>query len=390
MPREHLTASFARTARCPRGKRKLDFFDTVLPGFLLEVRASGGRTFYVRYRDERGRERQLKVGSGQVIDVGPARRRAKQILAQVALGADPQQKRQDARDIPSFRQFVSIRYLPHATANKRSWKTDETMLRLHILPALGKFGLDEVSPDLVAELVRKMRASGYSSGTTNRAIVLIRFIFNLAKRWGVAGVVSNPVSGLRTEPDVCRERYLNCEEVGRLVGALDRDENQPAADAIRLLLLTGARRNEVTQARWEDVDWTKRTLRVPMAKSGRARLISLSAAAIDVLKKAAGRDPSPFIFPSGVTGRPCPSLHFPWTRIRRRAGLDGLRLHDLRHSFASFLVNNGVSLYVVQGLLGHTQPSMTQRYAHLAQQTLLDAADIVGRVVARPEQAAAI
>src|SRR6516162_10647052 len=122
-----------------------------------------------------------------------------------------------------------------------------------------------------------------------------------------------------------------------------------------LLLLTGARRNEITHAKWENLDPEKRTLLVPLSKSGKPRLIALNSAAMDILQSMPRNADSPYIFPAPTTGRPSPSLHFPWTRIRVRAGLPDLRLHDLRHSFASFLVNKGVSLYVVQGLLGHTQ-----------------------------------
>jgi integrase len=226
-----------------------------------------------------------------------------------------------------------------------------------------------------------MRARGYASGTTNRVIVLLRFAFNLAKKWGVPGALENPASCFTTEPDVCRQRFLSQEEVQRLTAALDSDENQNAAKAIKLLLLTGARRNEITHACWECVDWRNSTLLVPVSKTGRPRVITLNAAAMDLLRSIKPIQGNPFIFPSEVTGRPCPSLHFPWSRIRRRSGLPSVRLHDLRHSFASFLVNNGVSLYVVQGLLGHTQPRMTQRYAHLARETLISAAEVVGAVI---------
>jgi hypothetical protein len=150
-----------------------------------------------------------------------------------------------------------------------------------------------------------------------------------------------------------------------------------------LLLLTGARRNEITQAKWEYVNWQRRTLLVPLSKSGKPRAIALNAQAIELLQGIARVDGNRYIFPSEVTGRPSASLYFPWDRIRQRAGLYSVRLHDLRHSFASFLVNQGVSLYVVQGLLGHSHARTTQRYAHLAQETLLDAAQVVGTIVAR-------
>jgi integrase len=149
-----------------------------------------------------------------------------------------------------------------------------------------------------------------------------------------------------------------------------------------LLLLTGARRNEITYAKWEHLDLQKRTLLVPLSKSGKPRSIALNGSAVELLRAIQANSSSPYVFPSPTTGRPSPSLYFPWQRIRVRAGLPDLRLHDLRHSFASFLVNRGVSLYVVQGLLGHGNTRYTQRYAHLTADTLRDAAEAAGSAIA--------
>ena len=160
-----------------------------------------------------------------------------------------------------------------------------------------------------------------------------------------------------------------------------RHRREPDCSPIKLLLLTGARRNEITRAKWEYIDWQKKTLLVPCSKSGRPRLIQLNSAALELLRSLPREPENAFIFPSPVTGRPSASLHFPWTRIRKRAGLNEFRLHDLRHSFASFLVNKGVSIYVVQGLLGHANVRATQRYAHLANETLSVAAELIPAVI---------
>jgi len=387
MPLVDLSASFVRKAKCPSGRRKVDFFDQHHRGFLLEVRCSGGRTYYQRYTDERGRERQFKIGSAGVLSLQQAMKQARRVLAQVTLGADPQKNRERLRAIPRLSSFVHDQYLPFVRSYKRSWRTDETILRLHILTALGTKHVDEIGGQNIAALLQKLRADGYGTGTTNRVLVLLRFMFNLGRKWDVPGFEDNPTSGLSTAPDVQRDRFLTAEEAHRLVVALKADENQVAAQAIILLLLTGARRNEITQAKWEYLNWNKRTLLVPVSKSGKPRLIVLNAPAISLLRNLDRRPDNPFIFPSSVSGRPPPSLFFPWDRIRRRAFLEDVRLHDLRHSFASFLVNQGVSLYVVQGLLGHLHARTTQRYAHLSQGTLLDAAELVGPIVIAPPSA---
>ena len=381
MPKATLTRSFVDRATCNPGRAKVDYFDSEQRGFMLEVRCSGGKTFYQRYTDERGRERQYKIGPADAITLDQARKKARIVLAQAVLGDDPQARRRELRAIPTLSELVRDRYLPHVKAYKRSWRTDETVFRVHILPVLGTKPLDEITGDAIADLMQRMRDRGYASGTINRVLILIRFIFNLARKWKIAGVKENPTFGLNTAPDVQRDRFLSPEETQRLIESINIDENRSAAQTIMMLLLTGARRNEVSHAKWDYIDWERRTLLVPISKTGRPRVIALNGRAMALLRSIPKLDDNPYIFPSPITGRPCPSLHFPWTRIKERAGLEGVRLHDLRHSFASFLVNEGVSLYVVQGLLGHTQPRTTQRYAHLAQHTLNNAAEIVAQVI---------
>jgi integrase len=382
MPRVRLSAAFVKSAACPDGVKKIDFFDSEQRGFMLEVRRSGGKTFYQRYTDERGRERQFKIGPADVLSLMMARRKARTAAAEALVGSDPQERRAEMRTIPTLAELARDRYLPHVKSYKRSWCTDETVLRVHILPALGFQYVDLVRAEPIAALVERMREKGYATGTTNRVVIVLRHVFNLARKWRVPGVSENPTAGINLAPDVKRERFLSLEEAQRLIASMEQDENQVAAKAIMLLLLTGARRNEITHARWEYLDWEKRTLLVPMAKSGKPRSIALNAAAMDLLRSIPRLDLNPYILPSPVTGEPSPSLFFPWERIRTRANLPDLRLHDLRHSFASFLVNKGVSLYVVQGLLGHAHTKYTQRYAHLTPDTLRDAAETVGSVIA--------
>lgn len=383
MPRVQLTSSFVRSASCPPGARKIDYFDVGQRGFMLEVRHSGGKTFYQRYTDERGRERQFKIGPACVLTLSGARRSARGILAQALTGTDPQKRRAELRAIPTLAQLVRERYLPHVQGYKRSWKTDETVLRVHILPVLGSHCVDTIKAEEIAAIVAGMRERDYSTGTTNRVVIVLRHIYNLARKWRIAGVKDNPTAGINLAPDVNRERFLSPEEAQRLIAAVQVDENEVAANAIMLLLLTGARRNEITHAKWEQVDWERKTLLVPLSKSGKPRGIALNAAALDLLRSIAPLADCPYIFPSPATLRPSPSLYFPWQRIRLRAGLPDLRLHDLRHSFASFLVNSGVSLYVVQGLLGHAHTRYTQRYAHLTPDTLLNAAETITGVITR-------
>ncbi len=359
----------------------MDYFDSKQRGFLIEVRASGRKTYYQRYCDERARERQFKIGRADVLTTEKARRVGQSILAKALLGDNPQARRQELRAIPTLAEFVSDKYLPFVKTYKRSWNTDETVLRIHVLPSLGRMALDEITAEHIIALVAQMQERGYAAGTSNRVIMIVRYLYNLAAKWKVPGVASNPTRGIEMGRESERNRFLTREEAQQLVGAIAADENRTAANAILLLMLTGARRNEVTQAKWEHVLWNERKLFVPLAKSGKPRWIALSPSALSLLQSLRQDAASEYIFPSAVTGRPSPSLWFPWRRIRARAGLADVRLHDLRHSFASFLVNEGVSLYVVQALLGHANARTTQRYAHLANDTLSDATIIVDGIV---------
>lgn len=349
---------------------------------MVEVRCSGRKTFYQRYTDTRGREHQFKIGPTDVLRLSIARRLGRQIVAQALIGTDPQDERANRRSIPTFSELVRDRYLPHVRNYKRSWRTDETLLRVHILPVLAALCVDQITSEPITALVQQMHVRGYATGTTNRVVVLLRHIFNLGSRWRIAGIGENPTAGIALAPDVNRERFLTKEEAQRLKISIEADQNKTAAKAIMMLLLTGARRNEITHAKWQHLDWNKQTLLVPLSKSGKPRAIALSVEAIEVLHSVVQSEKSPYIFPSPATNRPSPSLFFPWRRIRVRAGLSDLRLHDLRHSFASFLVNQDIPLYTVKALLGHGNLRYTERYAHLMPETLLDAAEVVSRTYA--------
>ena len=228
MPITSFTAHFVRQAVCVPTRKKIDYFDSAQRGFMLEVRCSGGKTYYQRYSDERGRERQYKIGSADLLSLEQARRKGRQIVAEALLGADPQTRRREMRAVPRLRDFVHERYLPYVRTYKISWQTDETVLRIHVLPKFGALALDEIKTDAIAELINRMREDGYASGTMNRVIVIMRYMFNLARKWKLPGVAENPAAGLSAGPDVQRNRFLTEEEAEALVRSLHIDENQTA------------------------------------------------------------------------------------------------------------------------------------------------------------------
>jgi integrase len=388
------------------GDAKKRFFDDRLIGFIAEQRASGV-TFFFRYDNARSRRREIKLGRLGDVTLDQARKRAEQLKAEVSLGGDPAAAKTKLRAILTVEQFANDRYLPHVRERLRAAHNIEAYLRLRILPTLGKKALDEVTQQDVAELRRKLVAEGLANGTTNRHLATLRAMFNLASKWELYEG-RNPAASPGMLREVHRDKYLSPAETQALVRALDADKDQTAAAVLGLLIVTGARRSEAMLAKWENVDLERGLLTVPRSKSGRTRHIPLSAYAAAILQRQrtrcqaeelerqaemakaiageevpAGDDagPNPYVFPSRkVPGQPVEGVRGVWARAKKAAGLlDDLRIHDLRHSFASVLANLGTPLNEIGVLLGHSQISTTQRYAHHAPQRLIDTATTASR-----------
>lgn len=235
------------------------------------------------------------------------------------------------------------------------------------------------SPE-IAELVESMKGRGYAAGTINYLLVLLRYGYTLALRWRVEGVTRNPANELKNLRDDNRiERYLSPEQTVALLDAVRCSPKPVLGDIVAFLLFTGARKREALDARWKDINWEQKLWRIPKTKSGKVRHVPLSSGALKLLRalKAKVSPAIEFVFANPRTGRPFVSVFYSWDSARRRAKLPELRMHDLRHSFASFLVNAGRSLYEVQELLGHADIRTTSRYAHLSQERLREAVEVV-------------
>lgn len=375
MPRITLTPSTIDKAACPQGQRKLDLFDTRTRGLMLEVRPTG-KTYYLRYQTVRGKTRQMRLANAEDVTLTQARHLAEQARNKIAMGEDPAQDRAAQRAVPTFAAFIQDQYLPHIKTYKRSWDTDVSLLKNHLLPRFGKMHLDEITRQDIQRVHHDRRASGAAPGSANRLLILMRYAFNLAIKWEVPGVKANPSKDVPLmEENNKLERYLTQEEAHRLYDAVCGSENPMLRFIMPMLLMTGARKREVLNARWEDFDLERRLWRVPISKNGKARHVPLSSGVLTLLSGLPETGHGRHLFPNPATGKPYVSIFCAWNTARKNAGLPKVRMHDLRHSFASFLINGGRSLYEVQRILGHTQSKTTQRYAHLRHDTLLDAAD---------------
>ena len=385
MVQKTLTATFIKSVTCTSGLKKTDFFDTECRGLTLVVHQSGRKTYSLRYQDKRGKTRQFRLANEADVTLTQAKSLADKHRNQIAMGDDPSDSKALLKQVPTLSAFIHEQYLPFVKSYKRSWITDEGLLRNHVEPLWGKRHLDEITKQDVIKLITNQRST-HAPGSCNRLLILLRYVFNLAVKWEVAGVKANPTHGFRQmEENNKKERYLSREEASTLYTALGESVNPMLQFIVPMLILTGARKREVLDAKWEDFDLDRQSWRIPISKSGKARHVPLSDGAITVLKTVPRNRKCDWVFANPKTHLPYVSIFCSWNTARKQAGLGEVRIHDLRHSFASFLVNGGRSLYEVQKILGHTQIKTTQRYAHLNQESLIAAANEASNVIPFPK-----
>ena len=375
MPRIALTKAAMESIKSTRHSRKTVYLDADIRGLMLEYRPTGMGTWYFRVKSEHKKIKMIRLGVLAEMDVLEAKARAYELQKFVEHGGVLKDMDTHTGKRLTFGAFIEKHYLPHAKARKRSWQTEVGILRRHILPMFSAAKLEAITRFALSRWLEGLHDKGLSPATCNRALFLVKYVFNCARRWGF--IAESPARDVQALPEKeFRERYLSEEEARRLLNALDTEKDRQAAHVVKLLLFTGARKSEILAARWENIDMKRRILTVPLSKSGKARHIPLSDAALQVLAEIPHK--SEWLLPSNRTDSHIGTIYDAWDRVRERAGLKDVRLHDLRHSFASFLVNSGCSLYEVQKILGHQNPKVTTRYAHLAQDSLLRAANIVG------------
>jgi integrase len=398
----HLTERVVKAAE-PESSRDRRIFDDDVIGFGLCVYSSNAKAFFLRYCIA-GRRRYCTIGSWPDWSVSAAREQAKQLKREVDAGSDPLARRIEARHAPTMSGLID-RYLEeHAPQLSPRNRSDQaSILRKIVAPEWGTRKVTDITAEDVDRLLVKAakgrpRPRKHPPRPATKIIVkatpvranrvgeVARKLFNLAIRWQMRA--DNPASGFTRNPEIPRDRYLSADEIKRLADVLTTHQNRRCANIIRLLLLTGARRGEAMNARWEQFDlenaiWTK-----PAATTKQRRLhrVPLSRAAVALLRSIRASVPmdSPWVFPGDVKGNPISEIHTFWEGVRIKANLPDLRIHDLRHTFASLLVSGGMTLPMIGRLLGHTQVQTTQRYAHLFDDPLRAGLDQVGEML-RPK-----
>ena len=365
-------ATFARRVRAARPRdRRYDIRDDLVPGLSLRVFPSGVRTFSLA-RMARGRRRYATIGSADIMGVPEARREARSLIAAftetVKNDGGP---RNPGHPMDAFAEEFLERYARHW--KPRTLVESAYVVRKYILPAFGHLAVDAITAGHVRDWFASMAER---PGSANRAIPALSVMMRMAELWGPPHN-SNPCKNTRRYRMPPRERFLTAEEMARLNAVLTRDEFWcPHIVAIvRLLMLTGCRLGEIASHEW---DWIRgKRIHLPDSKSG-PRTVWLSSAAravIDAIPRYSAD--CPFLFPARPPTRHIENFEYQWHRIRDEAGLPGLRLHDLRHSWASTAAMNGVDMVTIAKLLGHAPVEPTERYTHLSDQSVADAADRV-------------
>jgi integrase len=391
MARVKLTDAVARKLAGPTdGKSAYKIhYDAVVRGFGLRVtRRSvddsgevGGeaKSFVLNYRCH-GVERRLTIGSFPDWSTTQAREQAKSLKRRIDMGEDPQAERTAARRAPTINDLCDRYIAEHLPSLRESSRFEILSLIKRIRPELGNRKVADLRRADIERFHRKVSNAG-APVRANRLVALLSAMFNRAIAWDI--VAANPAKTVKKNREESRQRYLSGDELGRLTQALAAFSDRRVTDAVRLLLLTGARKGELFSAQWSQIDFTEGVWTKPSAstKTGRTHRVPLSAPAMQVLseiKEAQASAPSPFVFPWPTRSGHLEEIHRRWAIITADAAIAGLRPHDLRHSFASELVSAGFSLPLIGQLLGHSRPDTTARYSHLYDEAQRVAVERVG------------
>ncbi len=362
--------------------KSAEYSDTEVIGLRLAVNKAGRKFFYFRFTFN-GQKRVIKLGEYGAMTIPDARKKALEMRADIDAGIDPTVERDRIRGIPTFKDFALNDYMEWAKGSKRSWNTDLSKFNNHLIPKFGNRRLTEITMRDIQLYHAQVRQS-HSAGSANRHLSVISKLYKCAIQWGI--VERNPCAGVKKfQENNAMQRFLTPDEIRRLYKAMDDMNGRSVMTiaSLKLLLLTGARRSEALTARWENVDLERGIWRIPHTKNGRAHHVMLSDEAKELLAKLPRVEGSPWVFP----GRD-PSKHVVDPRkcldqLMDAAGIERIRIHDLRHTFASLCAQSGHDLYLIKQALNHSDIQVTQRYAHLTSDNLRTAVQSVGNIVSQ-------
>jgi integrase len=379
---QRLTDAAIRRLRAPSRANRITY-DADVAGFGIRITAADARSFVLNYRTRSGRERRFTIGSYPNWRTTAAREEARRLHRIIDAGGDPLARIETERDAPTMAQLCDRFEAEHLPRKRPGTATDyQRMLRNHIRPHFGEHAkVADIDFTHIDALHRKISKAGHMH-RANRVVAVLGKMFALAIKWKMRP--DNPCKGIEKNPEGKRKRYLSGDELVRLTTALIQHPDRQAANVVRLLLLTGCRRGEALAAQWDDIDLGTGTWTKPASATKQAadHVTPLSAPARQLLSEIVGKESTPkYVFPGNGAGGHRTTIKRNWRQITKAAGITGLRIHDLRHSFASQLASGGASLPLIGALLGHSSPVTTHRYAHLYDDPQRAAVERVGAEV---------
>lgn len=349
--------------------------DSALPGFQLRLYPSGRKAYLLRYTYN-GTRQVITIGGAEVLTLGEARKRAIALKQVLLDGHNPAERRLE----PTLQEFAAIYIANHAKPHKRSWQKDEQRLNKHLLPVFGARRLSQISR---ADVQRLRDNIGVSTPTmANRVVELLSTIYRIAEAWGAYNG-DNPASKIKAYKETKRNRYLSHDEIRRLIESLQQETNVYLRGAIWLLLLTGCRKDEILKMQWSWINLQLQSVCIPAAsyKTGIEHIYPLSSYSQQVLAALPRVLHNPYVIVGSKFARPMASITTAWHRIRQRAGLTDVTLHDLRRTAATLLLNAGTDYRLVQAMLGHVDSSTTGHYAYHTLESLRVCFETLGDLI---------
>lgn len=373
-------------ALAPAGEKKI-LWDDDPKGLGVKVNRSGKKVFILKYRNQYGRQRKLTIGAYGTFTLEQARKQAKELLVQVAHGSDPATDKQERRTCPTMKDLLERYLVEHSKVNNKptTYRGNKYFVERYLIPELGHEKVQAIARSDIYALQQKLCKQ--SKNVANTAISILSKAFNLAEIWGWRADYTNPCRHVKKFPVPPKQRFLSKVEFKRLGEVLDfmeraQLESPSVIAAIRLLMHTGCRLNEVVTLKWQYIDFDNHCFHLPDSKTG-AKTVYYSSVVGALLQNIQRQPDNTYVLAGTIKGKSISDLEKPWRRIRKDAGLEDVRIHDLRHSFASMAAASGMSLPLIGAMLGHKQPQTTAQYVHLLGDPMREAANMVSNNISK-------
>ena len=378
MPKLRFTTDSIKRLKPPIDKSKVQYFDSELTGFMIEVKNTSSKTYYYRYRVNTS-QKMIRIGTTTELNFQQAKEKYLELKENQT---NPQEHSpQKEKPLITFLEFYNSYYLPYIKAHIKSYETNISVFKNHILKDLSNTSMADLKKLDIKRLHNEMiTIKNLSRATANKFLIFLSSAYKLANEFELLNSY-NPCRGIKEfELNNQRQIFLTQSQTKRLLNEVNKSSNIHLKYIVPMLLLSGARKREVLDAKWCDFDNINNLWTIPLTKNGKKRILPITKSLQTILNQIP-KDKTPYLFASPLTLKPYISIYQSWNSARTKANLKEVRMHDLRHTYASALVNAKCSLYEVQVLLGHSTAKMTQRYAHLSNESLMRASSCAGKLL---------